>query len=52
MLNKFSNVFKSKSTDIKAKLKDYVGNSLTAATTTTTSNVPTKVVTAKKESPK
>lgn len=50
MLNKFSNVFKSKSTDIKAKLKDYVGNSLTA--TATTPVVSSKVPTTKKESPK
>ena len=26
MLNKFSNVFKSKSVDIKDKLKDYLGS--------------------------
>lgn len=32
MLNKFSNVFKSRSTDIKDKLKDYIGTSLTATT--------------------
>ena len=29
MLNKFSNVFKTKSFDIKDKLKDYINSSLT-----------------------
>lgn len=32
MFNKFSNVFKSRSTDIKDKLKDYIGTSLTVPT--------------------
>ena len=32
MLNKFSNVFKSRSSDIKDKLKDYIGTSLTTTT--------------------
>ncbi len=32
MLNKVSNVFKSRSSDIKDKLKDYIGNSLTNTT--------------------
>jgi len=36
MLNKFSSVFKSRSTDIKDKLKDYIGSSLA---NTTASNV-------------
>lgn len=54
MFNKFSSVFKSKSVDIKAKLKDYVGNSLipTNNNNNPNSNSNNNVATNKKETTK